>query len=92
MELKCGDCHENFCQEFFLDSHQEYNFQLFTGKEEMLLIWWDTFLILNLSLDAINSVTGFNLKSGGLASQSLHKLRFILLMIYSNGSAKVRLV
>jgi len=46
-------------------------FQLFSGKDESLLIRGDAFLILNLGLDIINSVAGFNIKSDGLASQGL---------------------
>jgi len=46
-------------------------FQLFSGEDESLLIGGNTFLVLNLGLDIINGVAGFNIKSDGLASQGL---------------------
>merc|ERR1711962_1971525 len=48
-------------------------FQLLTSKDQTLLIWWDSFFVLDLGLDVINGVTGLNLKSDGLASQGLAK-------------------
>ncbi|KAJ0955743.1 hypothetical protein HanPSC8_Chr01g0006381 [Helianthus annuus] len=48
-------------------------FQLFASKDQPLLVWWDTLLILNLSFDIVNGVRTFNLQSDGLASQSLDK-------------------
>jgi len=46
-------------------------FELLSGKDESLLIRGDTFLVLDLSLDVFNGVRGFDVKSDGLASQSL---------------------
>ena len=48
-------------------------FQLLSGEDKTLLIWGDSFLILNLGLDVVNSVAGFDIKSDGLTSQSLYK-------------------
>ena len=45
-------------------------FQLFTGKDKTLLIWRNTFLVLDFGFDILNGVRGFNFKGDGLASQS----------------------
>merc|ERR1719222_1397275 len=47
--------------------------QLFTSEDQSLLIWRNTFLILDLSLNVLNAVAGFNLQSDGLSSQGLDK-------------------
>merc|ERR1712007_269238 len=46
-------------------------FKLLTSENESLLIWRNTFLILDLSLDILNGVSWFNIKSDSLTSQSL---------------------
>ena len=46
-------------------------FELLTSEDESLLIWWDTFLILDLGLDVFDGVCWLNIKSDGLTSQSL---------------------
>ena len=46
-------------------------FKLLSSEDETLLIWWNTFLILDLSLDILDSICWFNLKGDGLASKSL---------------------
>jgi len=33
-----------------------------------LLIWWDTFFVLDFSLDILDSITWFNFKGNGLSS------------------------
>ncbi|KGL78052.1 hypothetical protein N309_05666, partial [Tinamus guttatus] len=48
-------------------------FQLLASKDQPLLIWGDTFLILDLGLDILNGVTRLNLQGDGLPCQSLHK-------------------
>jgi len=48
-------------------------FQLLTSKNQTLLIWGNAFLVLDLGLDILNGVGGFNLKGDGLASQSFNK-------------------
>ena len=41
--------------------------QLLSSKNQSLLIRGDTFLVLNLGLDIVNGVRGFNIKGDGLA-------------------------
>jgi hypothetical protein len=48
-------------------------FKLLSSEDEALLIWGDTFLVLNLGLDVLNGVGGFDVQSDGLASESLDK-------------------
>ena len=48
-------------------------FQLFTSKDQTLLVWWNAFLVLNLGLHILDSVAGLHFKSDGLAGQRLDK-------------------
>merc|ERR1712142_1106357 len=48
-------------------------FQLFSSKDQSLLIWRNTFLVLDLCFDILNSITRFHLQGDGLTSQSLDK-------------------
>lgn len=48
-------------------------FQLFARKDQPLLVGRNTFLILDLSLNIINSIRALNLKSDCFSSQSLNK-------------------
>merc|ERR1712121_632407 len=48
-------------------------FKLLSGKDQSLLVWGDSFLILDLGLDVLNGIRGFNLKGDGLASQCLNE-------------------
>ena len=45
--------------------------KLLTSEDKSLLIWWDTFLILDLSFDVFNGVCWLDIKSDGLTSESL---------------------
>merc|ERR1711933_669308 len=45
--------------------------QLLASEDQSLLIWGNSLLVLDLSLDILNAVGGFDLESDGLASQSL---------------------
>merc|ERR1712102_137263 len=45
--------------------------QLFSGEDQPLLIWGDSLLVLDLSLDVLDGVGGFDLEGDGLASQGL---------------------
>ena len=57
---------------FFLDvviGEGSAVFELFTSENESLLIWRNTFLILDLSFDVLDSVSWFNIKSDGLACE-----------------------
>jgi len=47
--------------------------ELFTSENETLLIGRDTFLVLNLALDVVDRVTGFDLEGNGLPCERLHK-------------------
>ena len=75
-------------------------FQLLSGEDESLLIGWDSFLVLDLSLHILDSVRWFDVKSDGLSSQSLYEnlhstsksedkmeSRFLLDVIVGEGSA-----
>jgi hypothetical protein len=46
-------------------------FKLLAGKDESLLIGWDSFLVLDLRLDIINRIAGLNFKCDGFASKGL---------------------
>ena len=48
-------------------------FELFTGKDESLLIWRDTFFVLDFSFNVLNGVWGLNIKSHRLTSKGLDK-------------------
>ncbi|KAA3467502.1 Glucose-repressible alcohol dehydrogenase transcriptional effector CCR4 [Gossypium australe] len=48
-------------------------FKLLPCKDQPLLVWGDSFLILDLGLHIINSVRAFNFQSYGLSCQCLHK-------------------
>ena len=47
--------------------------QLLAGKDETLLIRWDTFFVLDLLLDVFDRVTGFDVKRDGLPGQSFNE-------------------
>merc|ERR1711920_456590 len=47
--------------------------QLLTGKNESLLIRWDTFFVLNLGLNVLNRVCWLNIKSDGFTRESFHE-------------------
>jgi len=48
-------------------------FQLFSSKNEPLLIWWNSFLVLNFGLYIFNAIRRLNFESNGLSSQGLDK-------------------
>merc|ERR1719373_1005591 len=48
-------------------------FKLLSSKDQPLLIWWDSFLVLNLGLHIFNRVRWLNFQSDGLSSKSLDK-------------------
>merc|ERR1712121_479534 len=47
--------------------------KLLSSEDQSLLVWGDSFLVLDLGLHILNGVGRFNLKSNGLASQGLDK-------------------
>jgi hypothetical protein len=44
---------------------------LLSGEDKSLLIWWDSFLILDFSFDILNGVSWLNIKGDGLTSEGL---------------------
>ena len=45
--------------------------KLLSGEDKSLLIWWDSFLILDFSFDILNGVSWLNIKGDGLTSEGL---------------------
>ena len=48
-------------------------FELLTSEDESLLIWRDTLLVLDLSLDIFDAVTWFNVESNSLSCKSFNE-------------------
>ena len=46
-------------------------FKLLSSEDETLLIWRNTFFVLDLSFDILNSISRLNFKSDGFTSESL---------------------
>jgi hypothetical protein len=44
--------------------------ELLSSKDQSLLIWGNALLVLDLGLDIVNSVRGFNLKGDGLSGKA----------------------
>ncbi len=47
--------------------------ELLSGEDQPLLVRWNPFLVLDLSLDVVDRVGALHLESDGLAGQSFHK-------------------
>ena len=47
--------------------------ELFSSKDQPLLVWRDSLLVLDLGLDVLDGVRGLHFKGDGLPSESLHK-------------------
>ena len=45
--------------------------ELLSSEDESLLVWWNTFLVLDLGFDIFNGVSWLNIEGDGLASESL---------------------
>jgi len=71
-----------FTLQLFLTSYKSYLLdvvvgksatvlKLLAGKDQTLLVWGDSFLVLDLALDIVNGVAGLDLKGDGLARQGL---------------------
>jgi len=45
--------------------------KLLSGEDQSLLVWRDSFLVLNLGFDVLNGVSGFDIQSDSLSSESL---------------------
>ena len=48
-------------------------FKLLSSEDEALLIWGDTFLVLDLSFDVFNRVRWLNIKGDGLTGEGLNE-------------------
>jgi len=48
-------------------------FKLLSSKDQALLVWRDALLVLDLCLDIVNGVRGFDVQGDRLAGQSLDK-------------------
>merc|ERR1712124_220726 len=46
-------------------------FKLLSSEDESLLIWWDSFLVLDLGFDILNSICWLDIKGDGLTSEGL---------------------
>merc|ERR1711872_247715 len=47
--------------------------ELLSGEDQSLLVWWDSLLVLDLSLDILNGIRWLNLQGDSLTSQGLYK-------------------
>merc|ERR1712165_91308 len=47
--------------------------KLLSGEDQSLLVWWDSLLILDLSLDVLNGIGWLNLQGDSLTSQGLNE-------------------
>jgi len=47
--------------------------KLLSGEDESLLIWGNTFLVLDFGFDILNGVGGFDIQSDSLSSEGLDK-------------------
>ena len=79
--------------------------KLLSGKDESLLVRWDSLLVLNLGLHVVNSIRGLDIKSDGLTGESLDEnlhastksedemeSRFFLDVVVGEGSAVFELL
>ncbi len=48
-------------------------FKLLSSEDETLLIWGDTFLVLDLSFDVFNRVRWLNIEGDGLTGEGLNE-------------------
>jgi len=48
-------------------------FKLLSGKNESLLVWRDSFFVLDLGFDVLNGVCWFNIEGDGLTSEGLNE-------------------
>ena len=61
--------------------------ELLSSENQTLLVWWNTFLILNLGLNIVNRVTWLDVQSDGLSSQGFNE-NLIKVEVTVSGKAK----
>ena len=47
--------------------------ELLSGEDKTLLVWWDTFLVLNLGFDVLDGVSWLHIESNCLTGEGLDK-------------------
>ena len=57
------------------------SFELFSSKDQSLVISWDTFFVLNFGLDALNSVTRLDLEGHSLAGKGSNENLHVMLCV-----------
>ena len=59
-------------------------FELLTGEDESLLVWWDTFLVLDLSLDILDGICWLDVEGDGFACEGLDEnLHFFVVFVFN---------
>ena len=48
-------------------------FELFTGEDQSLLIWRDTFFVLDLGFDILDGIRWLDLEGDGLTGEGFHE-------------------
>jgi hypothetical protein len=65
---------------------------LLSCEDESLLIWWDTFLVLDLGLDVLDGICWLDIKSDGLTSEGFDEnLHLVVKFIYYKNVVIIRL-
>ena len=64
--------------------------KLLSGEDKSLLIWRDTFLVLNLGLDVLNRVGRLHLERHGLSGEGFHEDLHVALLFCGTGGAGQR--
>ena len=57
-------------------------FKLLSGEDESLLVWGDTFLVLDLALDSFDGVRGLNVESDGFSGEGFNEDLHLLFSNY----------
>jgi len=66
-------------------------FQLLSSKDETLLIWWDPFLVLDLSFDVVNGIGRFDVQRDGFTGECFYEnllVQFIIATVQYGTSVK----
>ena len=57
------------------------SFELFSSKDQSLVISWDTFFVLNFGLDALNSVARLDLEGHSLSGKGSNENLHVMLCV-----------